>query len=124
MLVRSHTFNLDTFLDFCQEFKKEKYFFYIGEFFDDFEYFFKFGITADIDTRFSTLIEYEMNYLIILEDTPKNIWETEFNFRQAVREFKYTPGTDFGGFTECFYIPHDELFKLYQNVQRSNLKYR
>lgn len=82
---------------------------YVIKCFNNFEIFYKIGITSrSVRQRYPTSETMPYNYEIIqeIQDIPENIYNLEIQLKRLLKQFHYIPQVYFrGSKTECFTIP-------------------
>lgn len=90
--------------------------FYILRCFSDEEEFIKVGITTlTVKERYPGKHAMPYNYEILYESTSSNkeiIWDIEVRLLKELRNYKYKPSKEFGGYTECFNIESLKIINI------------
>lgn len=77
---------------------------YVLQCWNNFEKFYKIGITSNsIKKRYyGKKMPYVFKIIYELKSNSENIWNLEKNIKKKYKEYKYVPKIDFGGKHECF----------------------
>ncbi|HAV6204968.1 TPA: hypothetical protein JI303_06520 [Acinetobacter baumannii] len=87
---------------------------YIIKCFNDDEVFYKVGITVTpIEQRYSKgAMPYEYEVVSIVEDEAGFVWDLEKRLHSLMKDIRYVPKQNFGGYTECFKAIPASIIKL------------
>jgi hypothetical protein len=82
--------------------------------------FFKIGITVkSVKERYegNTAMPYEWKCMLEIKDTSRVVWNTEKYMLRELKQYKYIPEIEFGGYArECFCIPEKQLLSYFSLV--------
>lgn len=94
--------------------------------YDNNESFYKIGITSnDLKTRFKRkgYLPYDYTPLFEIEGSPSYIFDLEVRLHSLLKDDRYEPKIEFGGYTECFTTikPVEKLLKELSNTDQLQL---
>lgn len=85
---------------FCK-LNNKKSFLYFVQLYNNYESFYKIGITTNINSRLNKL-GYKYNVLKLIESPPEYTYDLENKIKRKFKYLKYIPQVKFPGYTECF----------------------